>query len=130
MRCRIARGRRLQAVVDGRRSRRDAGRAIVWGLGAHVIKTGLSPVLVDLMAARLRVGRRDERRRHHPRLRDRASGATSEDVDAALAPGNFGMAEETGPCSIAAINDGVADGHRHGPVGRAFAVPAAAAIAS
>ena len=30
-----------------RRANRSAG--IVWGLGAHVIKTGLSPVLIDLM---------------------------------------------------------------------------------
>src|SRR5262245_58857402 len=33
------------AIVDARRS--DAG--IVWGLGAHVIKTGLGPVVIDLM---------------------------------------------------------------------------------
>ena len=35
------------------------------------------------------------------------SGATSEDVDAALGPGRFGMAEETGRLLNAAINDGV-----------------------
>ena len=31
------------------RAARTAGRGIVWGLGAHVIKTGLSPVIIDLM---------------------------------------------------------------------------------
>src|SRR5262245_49510650 len=35
----------VRAMVEARR--RDGG--IVWGLGAHVIKTGLGPVLIDLM---------------------------------------------------------------------------------
>src|SRR5947209_1256215 len=35
----------VRAIVDARRT--DAG--VVWGLGAHVIKTGLGPVLIDLM---------------------------------------------------------------------------------
>ena len=35
----------MRAIVDAHR--RDAG--IVWGIGAHVIKTGVSPVLIDLM---------------------------------------------------------------------------------
>ena len=38
------------------------------------------------------------------------SGATSEDVDAALGPGRFGMAEESGRLLNAAINEGVAAG--------------------
>src|ERR1044072_8046576 len=35
----------VRALLDARRT--DAG--IVWGLGAHVIKTGVGPVLIDLM---------------------------------------------------------------------------------
>ena len=47
--------------------------------------------------ARLRVGARDERRRRSSTTsRSRCRAATSEDVDAALGPGRFGMAEETG----------------------------------
>ena len=38
------------------------------------------------------------------------AGATSEDVDEALGPGRFGMAEETGRLLNGAINDGVAAG--------------------
>src|SRR5262245_28874895 len=34
-----------RAIVDAKRA--DAG--VVWGLGAHVIKTGVGPVLIDLM---------------------------------------------------------------------------------
>src|ERR1051325_3449275 len=35
----------VTAIVNAKRS----GKAIIWGLGAHVLKTGLAPVLVDLM---------------------------------------------------------------------------------
>ena len=31
------------------RTARDAGHGLIWGLGAHVLKTGLSPILIDLM---------------------------------------------------------------------------------
>jgi hypothetical protein len=72
------------------------GAGIIWGIGAHVIKTGVSPVLIDLM-----------RRGYVSALAMNGagiihdfeialSGATSEDVDEALGPGKFGMAEETG----------------------------------
>src|SRR5712691_6937499 len=37
------------AVVDAVAAARERGRAILWGLGGHVIKCGLAPVLVDLM---------------------------------------------------------------------------------
>jgi len=47
------------------------------------------------------------------------SGATSEDVDATLGPGTFGMAEETGTLLNQAISSGVAAGHGIGQaVGR------------
>ena len=46
------------------------------------------------------------------------AGATSEDVDEALGPGRFGMADETGRLLNGAINDGVARGPRHRPGGR------------
>src|SRR5262249_55280396 len=36
----------VRAIVDARRQQ----GGIVWGLGAHVVKTGLGPVLIDLMA--------------------------------------------------------------------------------
>jgi hypothetical protein len=81
----------VDAVVAARR--RDAG--IIWGLGAHVIKTGVSPVIIDLM-----------RRGYVSALALNGagiihdfeialSGATSEDVDESLGPGRFGMAQET-----------------------------------
>ncbi|MGE3858317.1 MAG: hypothetical protein AB7G21_15295, partial [Dehalococcoidia bacterium] len=46
---RLLAGADFRAVVDRVLDARRAGRGIVWGFGAHVVKTGLSPVLIDLM---------------------------------------------------------------------------------
>ena len=68
----------------------------MWGIGAHVIKTGVSPVLIDLMergyVSALAMNGAGVIHDFEIAL----SGATSEDVDEALGPGRFGMAEETG----------------------------------
>ena len=42
-------GADFKAIVAAMRAARAAGRPIIWGLGAHVIKTGLAPILIDLM---------------------------------------------------------------------------------
>lgn len=98
------------AVVDAIRSARAGGRGIVWGLGAHVIKTGLSPVMVDLMERGYvsAVALNGAGVIHDFELA--LSGGTSEDVDEALGPGQFGMADETGRLLNAAITDGVRAG--------------------
>ena len=84
--------RAVEAIVTARRE----GRGIVWGIGAHVIKTGVSPVLIDLMqrgyVSALAMNGAGIIHDFEVAL----SGATSEDVDEALGPGRFGMAEETG----------------------------------
>src|SRR5687767_13715896 len=92
------------------RAARDAGRGIIWGLGAHVVKTGLSPVIIDLMERGFvsAIATNGAGVIHDFELA--LSGATSEDVDEALGPGRFGMAEETGKELNAAINTGVARG--------------------
>ena len=96
-RCRRSSPRRISRR-SSRRSRgaRDGGRGIIWGLGAHVIKTGLAPVLIDLMERGFvsAIATNGAGVIHDFELA--LSGATSEDVDEALGPGRFGMAEETG----------------------------------
>jgi hypothetical protein len=100
----------FKAVVAAIRAARAGDRGIIWGLGAHVIKTGLGPILIDLMergfvsalAANGAVIIHD--------FELALSGGTSEDVDEALGPGRFGMAQETGELLNAAINDGVKQG--------------------
>ena len=100
----------FKAVVSAIRTARDRDRGIVWGLGAHVIKTGLGPVIVDLMDRGFvsAIATNGAGVIHDFELA--LSGATSEDVDEALGPGRFGMAEETGRILNAAINDGVKQG--------------------
>jgi hypothetical protein len=96
----------VRAIVDAKNN----GRAIVWGLGAHVLKTGLSPVLVDLMERGFVSAIATNGAGIIHDFEIALSGGTSEDVDAALGPGRFGMAEETGVGLNRAINDGVAAG--------------------
>jgi hypothetical protein len=94
------------AVADAGRS--DAG--VVWGLGAHVIKTGLAPVLIDLMERGFVSAIATNGAAVIHDFEVALSGATSEDVDQTLGPGTFGMADETGRLLNGAINDGVARG--------------------
>jgi hypothetical protein len=96
----------LEAIL---RARRD-DRGLLWGIGAHVIKTGLSPVIIDLMTRGYvsAVATNGAGVIHDFELA--LCGATSEEVDEALGPGRFGMAEETGRQLNAAINEGVARG--------------------
>ena len=88
----------------------------MWGLGAHVIKTGLGPVLVDLMERGFVSAIATNGAAVIHDFEVALAGATSEDVDEALGPGRFGMADETGRLLNGAIDDGVTrrPGHRAG----------------
>jgi hypothetical protein len=102
--------RDFKAIVNAVLAARRNDRAIIWGLGAHVLKTGLSPVLVDLMARGFvsAVATNGAGIIHDFEIA--LAGATSEDVDATLGMGKFGMAEETGADLNRAINEGAAQG--------------------
>ena len=81
----------VQAIIQAKRR-----SGIVWGIGAHVIKTGLSPVLIDLMERGFVSAIATNGAGVIHDFEIALVGATSEDVDEALGPGRFGMAEETG----------------------------------
>lgn len=100
----------FKAVVQAMVAARANGKAIVWGLGAHVLKTGLSPILVDLMARGFVSAIATNGAGIIHDFEIALSGGTSEDVDATLGSGTFGMADETGTQLNHAINEGVADG--------------------
>ena len=100
----------FKAVVQALLTARQGGRAIIWGLGAHVLKTGLSPVIVDLMERGFVSAIATNGAGIIHDFEIALSGGTSEDVDATLGPGTFGMAEETGTQLNQAIIDGVAAG--------------------
>lgn len=106
----ILAGADFKAVVRALRAARQSGGGVLWGLGAHVIKTGLSPVLIDLMergyVSALAMNGAGVIHDFELAL----SGSTSEDVDEALGPGRFGMAEETATELNAAIAEGVGRG--------------------
>lgn len=96
----------VRAIVEARAH--DGG--VMWGFGAHVIKTGLGPVLIDLMERGFVSALATNGAGVIHDFEVALVGATSEDVDEALGPGRFGMAEETGRLLNAAIADGVGAG--------------------
>jgi len=102
--------RDLKAAAAAMAAAKRGGRGIVWGIGAHVIKTGVSPILVDLMERGFVSALAMNGAGVIHDFEIALGGSTSEDVDAALGPGRFGMAEETGTVLNGAINDGVGDG--------------------
>src|SRR5947208_1130511 len=75
---------------------RKQRKAILWGIGGHVIKVGLGPVLIDLMKRGFvsSIAMNGAALIHDFEIA--LAGNTSEDVEAALGKGQFGMAEETG----------------------------------
>ena len=84
--------RAANAIVAAKRR----GAGIIWGVGAHVIKTGVSPVLIDLMQRGYVTALAMNGAGIIHDFEIALAGGTSEDVDAALGPGSFGMADETG----------------------------------
>jgi hypothetical protein len=71
-------------------------KPIVWGIGGHVIKTGLAPIIIDLMNRGFvtAIAGNGSVLVHDAEIA--MVGLTSEDVDATLGEGVFGGAEETG----------------------------------
>ncbi|HEX8353639.1 MAG TPA: hypothetical protein VF611_12110, partial [Pyrinomonadaceae bacterium] len=86
----------IRQIAARMRRARGLGRPVIWGVGGHVVKTGLAPLVIDLM-----------RRGFVSAIACNGSvlvhdaevalvGSTSEDVDATLGAGAFGAADETG----------------------------------
>lgn len=93
----------VRAIVAARRE----GAGVLWGLGAHLIKTGLGPVIIDLMQRGFVSAIATNGATVIHDFEIALAGATSEDVDESLGPGRFGMADETGRLLNGAITDGV-----------------------
>ena len=100
----------FRAVVDAVAEARTAGRAIIWGMGGHVIKCGLAPVLVDLMRRGYVTAFAMNGSAAIHDFEIALAGHTSEDVEAVLPDGRFGSAEETGR----EMNRAIAAGDREG----------------
>jgi hypothetical protein len=107
---RILAGADFKAVVAALIEARQGDRGVLWGLGAHVVKTGLGPVLIDLMERGFVSALATNGATVIHDFELALSGSTSEDVEEALGPGRFGMADETGRLLNDAINEGVGRG--------------------
>jgi hypothetical protein len=70
--------------------------AILWGIGGHVIKVGLGPILIDLMKRGFVAGIAMNGAAMIHDFEIALVGNTSEDVEAGIGDGAFGMAAETG----------------------------------
>lgn len=81
-----------RAVVEARARR----ATILWGMGGHVVKVGLGPLLIDLMRRGFISGIAMNGSALIHDFEIAMAGGTSEDVDAVLGEGKFGMSEETG----------------------------------
>ncbi len=99
----------IREIASRMRRARALSKPIVWGIGGHVIKTGLSPIIIDLMKRGFVSGIAGNGSVLIHDAEIAMVGTTSEDVDATLGEGVFGGAEETGKLLNAAARDGARD---------------------
>lgn len=107
------------AVADAHR----AGKLVVWAMGAHPIKVGLSPILIDLMERKIINALVFNGAGAIHDWEIAALGETSEDVAAGLDDGSFGMVDETGRALAGAASEAAERGQGLGEVlGRRIAL--------
>jgi hypothetical protein len=107
---RILAGRTLRGLAHAIIAAGSAGKPVIWALGGHVVKVGLTPVLQSMMErGRLQALAVNGAVAIHD-FELAAVGRTSEDVGPQLAAGRFGMAAETGR----ALNEAAAEAAREG----------------
>ena len=96
----------LEAVVRDIAEARRAGRPVIWMMGAHVVKCGLGPVVIDLMRRGIvtHIATNGAGSIHDLELA--LIGETSEDVATGIEDGSFGMAHETGALIHRALRQG------------------------
>ncbi len=107
---RILAGESFRALVEEIAAARAAGKPVVWGMGGHVVKCGLAPVLIDLMRRGYATAFAMNGAAAVHDFEIAIAGATSEDVEAVLPDGRFGAAEETGR----EMNQAIVEGDREG----------------
>ena len=99
----------LREIAEQVRRARKLEKPVVWGIGGHIVKTGLAPVIVDLMKRGYvsAIASNGAVLVHDTEIA--LAGFTSEDVDATLGAGDFGAARETGETLNAAAKNGARD---------------------
>ncbi len=94
----------VEAIVRSRRN----GRPVIAGIGGHVVKTGCSPIVIDLMERGVLTGLAMPGSTAIHDYEIAASGGTSEDVAVRLDQVSYGTTEETGRFFAAATAVGAA----------------------
>ncbi len=91
----ILAGRDIRLVIESVAAAFEHNKTVVFAMGAHVIKAGLNPIVIDLMERGIitAVAMNGAGIIHDFELA--MTGKTSEDVSASLTDGTFGMAHET-----------------------------------
>jgi len=115
----ILAARDFKAIVEAIIKAHHSNKPVVLGMGAHPVKTGISPVIINMMRKNVitAVAMNGACIVHDFELS--LMGKTSEDVDSELCQGTFGMAGETGRELNEAIKEGVEEGYGIGKaVGR------------
>jgi hypothetical protein len=110
----ILAGDSFRTVVQAISEARSKGKPVIWGMGGHVIKCGLAPVLIDLMHRRFATGFAMNGSASIHDFEIALAGSTSEDVEAVLPDGRFGAAEETGREWNRALKPGLGAGEALG----------------
>ena len=103
-------GNDFKEIVDQLVRAAASKKTNILAMGAHAIKVGLNPVILDLLNRRIIscVAMNGAGIIHDAEVA--MVGGTSEDVAGQIGPGKFGMAEETGKFLNAAISDGSKQG--------------------
>lgn len=105
----ILAGENLRLLIRSILYARASHRQIIWGLGGHVIKVGLGPILADLMDYGFVTGIAMNGSAAIHDFEVAYRGATSEEVEEQIGSGRFGMARETGEFMNQALNEAAAD---------------------
>jgi hypothetical protein len=88
--------RDLRVLVDDIMRARRAGKPVMVMMGAHVVKVGLTPILIDLITSGVITSLAMNSASAIHDVENALWGQTSEDVAVNLLSGTFGMARETG----------------------------------
>ena len=91
----ILSGNDIKAVIAGVAEAARQNKTVIFGMGAHVIKVGLNPIIIDLMQRGIITGVAMNGAGIIHDLEVALAGQTSEDVAASIDDGSFGMAGET-----------------------------------
>ncbi|MDR4506961.1 MAG: hypothetical protein MRJ65_01775 [Candidatus Brocadiaceae bacterium] len=100
----------LRKLIDAVARAYQNKRPVVMAIGAHLVKCGLSPLIIDLMKRKIVTALAMNGATAIHDYEVSLIGATSEDVAASLKDGSFGMVEETAKAFQIASAKGAVEG--------------------